>query len=184
VSDESVADAELLSAATGGNDGAFAILVRRHIRSATLLAAQLVGDRDDAEDVVQDAFTVVYEKGRAFDASRPFTPWLYAIVRRLAANRRTRDSRRARLLQRWSVDTYPQSILPLVDGEMDVAADAAAINRAMADLPPMQRACFELVALRQCAPSEVALMHDIAESTVRQHVFRARAKLRKLLDDA
>jgi DNA-directed RNA polymerase specialized sigma24 family protein len=67
---------------------------------------------------------------------------------------------------------------------MDVAADAAAISRAMADLPPMQRACFELVAIRQCAPSEVALMHDIAESTVRQHVFRARARLRKLLDHA
>lgn len=45
----------------------------------------------------------------------------------------------------------------------------------------MQRACFELVVVRGLGTDEVAAMHGIAESTVRQHVFRARTALRKLL---
>ena len=45
-------------------------------------------------------------------------------------------------------------------------------------LPPMQRACFELVTIRGLSTHEVAAMHGISESTVRQHVFRARASLR------
>jgi DNA-directed RNA polymerase specialized sigma24 family protein len=47
----------------------------------------------------------------------------------------------------------------------------------------MQRACFELVAVRDLTTEEVAAMHGISESTVRQHVFRARAALRGVLAD-
>ena len=99
MSDDVRTDAELLSATTRGDDDAFAVLVLRYIRAATLLCAQLLGDRDEAEDIVQDSFTVVYKKASSYDASRPFPPWFFAIVRRLALNRRSRDLRRARLLR-------------------------------------------------------------------------------------
>jgi RNA polymerase sigma factor (sigma-70 family) len=59
--------------------------------------------------------------------------------------------------------------------------DGAAAKRAMETLSPMQRACFELVAVRGFSNEEVAAMHGITESTVRQHVFRARAVLRDML---
>ena len=59
--------------------------------------------------------------------------------------------------------------------------DAARAGEAMQDLAPMQRACFELVAVRGLSIEEVAAMHGISESTVRQHVFRARASLRRAL---
>lgn len=171
-------DAELLSAAAAGEAGAFAVVVRRHVRAATLLAAQLLGDRDEAEDVVQDAFTVVHRSLRAFDASRPFAPWLYGIVRRLAANRRARERRRARLLRLWR----PASEPPSAEGAVLARLDAEAANRAMSALSGMQRACFELVAVRGLPTAEVAAMHGISESTVRQHVHRARAALRATLD--
>lgn len=45
----------------------------------------------------------------------------------------------------------------------------------------MQRACFELVAVRGLSTEEVAVMHGISQSTVRQHVFRARAAIRAAL---
>ena len=67
-------DAALLAASARGDDAAFAVLVRRYIRTATLLAAQLLGNRDDAEEIVQDAFTVVYKNARRFDPDRPFPP--------------------------------------------------------------------------------------------------------------
>ncbi len=56
------------------------------------------------------------------------------------------------------------------------------IEKAMTSLSPMQRACFELVAVKNIAVSSVAAMHGIAESTVRQHVFRARHALQRSLN--
>jgi RNA polymerase sigma-70 factor (ECF subfamily) len=180
VTDDARSDAELLAASAQDDDRAFAVLVRRYVRPATLLAAQLLGDVDDAEDVVQDAFTVVHRNARGFDAARQFAPWLFAIVRQLAANRRAREARRARLLRLFGRGTMaePQH----ADALVAARDDAALASRAMQDLAPMQRACFELVVLRGLSVEEVAAMHDIAESTVRQHVFRARAALRAALD--
>jgi RNA polymerase sigma-70 factor (ECF subfamily) len=172
----STPDDELLAASAGGDDAAFAQLVRRYIRQATLLAAQLVGDADEAEDVVQDAFTIVYRDAARFDGGRPFGPWCFAIVRRLAANRRARAAHRARLFRVWggapaSAPSHEEAALARVD--------AATAMEAVTHLPPMQRACFELVVIRDLSMEEVAAMHGITESTVRQHVFRARAALKE-----
>jgi RNA polymerase sigma-70 factor (ECF subfamily) len=169
-------DGVLLAAAAAGDDAAFAALVRRYIRPATLLAAQLVGDADDAQDVVQEAFTVVHRDAGRFEQGRPFAPWCFSIVRRLAANRRAREVRRARLMQLWR--SAPSSTPSHEDATLS-RVDAGALLRAVAHLPPMQRACFELVVIRELSIEEVAAMHGIAESTVRQHVFRARAALKE-----
>jgi RNA polymerase sigma-70 factor, ECF subfamily len=181
VADEGRTDAELLAASGRGDDAAFAALVRRYIRAATLLAVQYLGDRDDAEDIVQSAFIVVHKKAGTFDPERPFAPWVYAIVRRLASNRRARDARRARLLGLWGTTDVEPATAP-ADAAIDAGDAADAARRAMADLSPMQRACLELVAVRGLSTQEVAAMHGISESTVRQHVFRARAALRSALD--
>jgi RNA polymerase sigma-70 factor (ECF subfamily) len=169
-------DGVLLAAAAAGDDAAFAVLVRRYIRPATLLAAQLVGDADDAEDVVQQAFTVVHRDAGRFEQGRPFAPWCFSIVRRLAANRRAREVRRTRLMRLWR--SAPSSTPSHEDATLS-RVDAGALLRAVAHLPPMQRACFELVVIRELSIEEVAAMHAIAESTVRQHVFRARAALKE-----
>ncbi|HEU4747146.1 MAG TPA: RNA polymerase sigma factor [Gemmatimonadaceae bacterium] len=183
MNEDARADAELLAATERGDGAAFAVLVRRYIRSATLLAAQLLEDRDEAEDIVQDAFTVVHRRARTFDPARPFGPWVFAIVRRLAANRRARDARRAGLLELFGMRELAEP--PSMDGEEAILArlDGAAALRAMNDLSPMQRACIELVVLRGLTTQEVAAMHGVSESTVRQHVFRARASLRNVLGD-
>jgi RNA polymerase sigma-70 factor, ECF subfamily len=183
VAGESGEDAELLLASARGDADAFAVLVRRHIRAATLLAAQLLGDQDDAEDIVQVAFTIVYERARSFDTARPFTPWLYAIVRRLAANKRARDARRARLMTlwgRWSGGVAAPSESK-ADSVLVAEEEAESMRQEINALSPMQRACFELVALRGISTQEAAAMHGITESTVRQHVFRARQALTRAL---
>ena len=176
-------DAELVADAARGNESALAALVRRHIRPATLLAAQLLGDRDDAEDVVQGAFRIVYRDAERFDGTRPFGPWLFAIIRRLAANRLSKHARRARLLRMWSSAGTNDRASPAPDQAVIARLTSEAAWHAMKDLSPMQRACFELVAVRGLSSDEVAAMYAISESTVRQHVFRARAALRARLGD-
>ena len=69
-----------------------------------------------------------------------------------------------------------------IEPALVAGADMDVVRRAMMTLSPMQRACFELVTVRDLSPAEVGAMHDISESTVRQHVFRARQSLRKALN--
>jgi RNA polymerase sigma-70 factor (ECF subfamily) len=183
VKDDGRTDAQLLAATARGDDAAFAVLVRRYIRTATLLGAQLLGDRDDAEDVVQEAFTVVHRKASAFDAERPFGPWFFAIVRRLAANRRSTELRRARLLRLLGLKTVAEPPSEQGEGEVLAHLDAVAVANAVERLSAMQRACFELVAVRGLSTTDVAAMHGITESTVRQHVFRARAVIRAAVSE-
>src|SRR5579884_2585774 len=128
---EASSDADLLAAASRGDGAAFGVLVRRYIRSATLLAAQLLGDADDAEDVVQDAFTIVYREAGAFDTSRPFGPWLFGIVRRLASNRRARDARRFRLLRMWGTHPDSSSAADRADDAIAARIDSEAAARAV-----------------------------------------------------
>jgi RNA polymerase sigma-70 factor (ECF subfamily) len=182
VTDDERTDAALLAATAAGEDAAFAVLVRRYIRAATLLAAQVLGSRADAEDVAQEAFVVVHQQARRFDADRPFAPWFFAIVRRLAGNRRARDLRRARLLHFWGWLRGGEPASSRSETMLNAGLDAAAAKRAMESLSPMQRACFDLVAVRGVSTAEVAVMYAITESTVRQHVFRARSALRARLD--
>jgi RNA polymerase sigma-70 factor, ECF subfamily len=184
VNDDERTDATLLAATARGDDAAFGVLVRRYIRLATFLAAQFLGNRRDAEDIVQDAFVVVWRTARRFDVDRPFAPWFFAIVRRLAANRRSRDLRRIRLLHLWQWVSGREPASAPAEPLLIARLDAATAKRAMKTLSPMQRACFELVAVRGLSPREVAMMHGISESTVRQHVFRARAALRSVLTDS
>ena len=181
MNDDARTDAELIAATTGGDDAAFGVLVRRYIRSATLLAGQIAGSRQAAEDIVQDAFIVIYQQARKFDPARPFAPWAFAIVRRLAANLRARDQRRLRLLGVWGWLARTEAQSPHQESTLIAGLDAAVARRALETLSPMQRACFELVSVRGLSTDEVATMHGISESTVRQHVFRARAALRETL---
>ena len=184
LNDDGWTDAALLAATAAGEEAAFAVLVRRYVRGATLLAAQFLEDRNDAEDVIQEAFVIVHRDARKFDAARPFAPWFFTIVRRLAANRRSRDLRRARLLRFWGWFTHGQPESSRSEAVLNARLDAAAAKRAVESLPPMQRACFDLVSVRGFSTEEVAAMHGISESTVRQHVFRARTALRLQLDGA
>jgi RNA polymerase sigma-70 factor, ECF subfamily len=172
-------DDELLARIARGNDEACNILVRRHIRAATLFASQLMGNRDDAEDIVQSAFILASQRAAEFEAGRPFAPWLFAVVRRLAFKAHERRAHRQHLWRRWWNEAS-SSVDP--SGQLDVASDVAVVRREMAALPPMQRVCFELVVLRDVAVEDVAAMYEIAASTVRQHVFRARRELRSRLE--
>jgi RNA polymerase sigma-70 factor (ECF subfamily) len=184
LSGEETQDAELLVATAKGDENAFALLVRRYIRGATLLGTQITGDQDEAEDIAQIAFAIVYQRAATFDVTRPFAPWLFGIVRRIAFNRRAKDLRRARLLEVWSKLTgrTGNDSAGSVDASASARIDMDVITGRLTTLSPMQRACFELVALRGVAIAEAAAMHGIAESTVRQHVFRARRLLKEGLD--
>ena len=172
-------DAEVLARVAAGDVELFGVIIRRYVRSVTLLAEQLVRDRDDAEDVAEEAFVIVMEQAASFDPARAsFKSWLYGIARSLARRENTLRRRRQRLWQRWRPESRVEPSPARATEARETLGRVAAI---MDDLPEMQRRCFELHVVRGLDVAEVASMYEISESTVRQHIFRARQIIRKQL---
>lgn len=170
-------DRELVRRVRRGDRASFDALVRRYLRPALAVAWEFTESRDDAEDVVQDAFHRVLRGLDGYDDSRPFRPWFFAIVRNVGRNA-------AAWRGRWSSEPIAESLpaggsTPLSD--LERAEIRERIGEGIELLSPMQRSCFRLCDLEGFAGGEAAEMLGIEESTVRVHLFRARRRLRDVL---
>lgn len=170
-------DRELASDARVGDREAFGALVARYLRPALAVAWEYAPSRDDAEDLVQEAFHRALRGLDGFDVRLPFRPWFFTIVRNVARNAAERDAR-------WSSVAVPDSLPAGDEDPADVAHRALLrerIDEGLDSLPPMQRSCFRLCDVEGFEVNEVAEMLGVASATVRTHRHRARATLRRAL---
>jgi RNA polymerase sigma-70 factor, ECF subfamily len=173
------ADLDRLAArAQTGDRPAFEALVRRLVRPALAAAWEFVPTREDAEDVVQEAFTHAWRQLARYDATRPFAPWFFTILRNAARNASRWD-------RRWNVVSLTEAALALEpDGtpeDVDAWTTLDRIHAAVDALPPMQRACFRLTEIEGFASAEAGAMLGVNDATVRVHAHRAKKALRARL---
>lgn len=173
-------DRQLAAAAVAGDEAAFAELVRRHQGGVRRLAARMLLDEEEARDIAQLAFLRAWENLPRYDPSWCFSTWLYRIATNLALDAlRARGSRdrthqsHLRLVREETAPTAPES---LQEKEVERIFQELA-----ASLPPAQRQAFLLREVEGLATAEVAKIMGCSETTVRNHVFCARAKLRQEL---
>lgn len=172
-------DGQLVQRARAGDRQAFGALVVRYLRPALAVAWEYAPSRDDAEDLVQEAFHRALGALEGFDERRPFRPWLFTIVRNLGRNAAERDAR-------WRAIDVPDEVPDDEPDPADLAHRALLrerIDRGLDALPPMQRACFRLCDVEGFDVNDVAEMLGVAGATVRTHRHRARATLRRALRD-
>jgi len=171
-------DLELVTQARRGNRDAFGALVSRYLRPALAVAWEYAPTRDDAEDLVQDAFHRALRSLDRFDETRPFRPWFFTILRNVARNAAERNSR-------WTSVAVPDE-LPADEGDPEGEAHRALLRESIQEgldiLPPMQRTCFRLCDIEGFDGNEVAEMLGLSAATVRTHRHRARATLRDALE--
>jgi RNA polymerase sigma-70 factor (ECF subfamily) len=171
------ADQALVRATLRGDEQAFALLVRRHLRAAMAVALEYTRTREDAEDVVQDTFRRAYENLGRFDLNREFAPWFFTILRNTARN--ALASRRRREHEALADEHAAGTPDPLEDASR--AELRRCIQQAVEQLPRMQQSCFRLCQIEGLSTAEAAVSLGLAEGTVRVHVFRARGALQHLL---
>jgi len=173
-------DRELAAAAQGGDESAFAELVRRHQAGVRRCAGRVLGDQEEARDVAQLAFVRAWENLHRYDPAWSFSTWLYRIATNVAIDvLRSRDSR----------ERTHTSHLRLVEDRVGASAPRdlaeAEVLRIFAELAeelsPSQRAAFLYREVEGMATAEVAQILGCSEATVRNHVFQARAVLRREL---
>lgn len=176
---DNVSDAELVMRAREGDGEAFGALVRRYLRPSLAVAWEYAPSRDDAEDLVQDAFHRALRALPSFEEGRPFRPWFFTILRNVARNAAERHAR-------WASVPVPTGLPSDAADPEDMAHRAQLrerIRQGLDLLPPMQRACFRLCDIEGFDGNEVAEMLGMSPATVRTHRHRARSTLRGALRD-
>ncbi|MGH7561495.1 MAG: RNA polymerase sigma factor [Gemmatimonadales bacterium] len=175
---ESSPDRTLVRAAVRGDERAFAWLVRRYLRKAMAVAVEYTGNREDAEDVVQDTFRRMLGSLDRFNPERSFEPWFFTILRNTA--RTATKSRRLRATEPLPDERAAATPDPL---EMTHRLELRrSLDQAVGALPTMQQRCFRLCLVEGLTSAEAAYALGLAESTVRVHVHKARQTLQRELE--
>lgn len=150
-----------------------------HGRTLWLLAAAWVG-RGEAQDLVQEAARVAWQRRLQFTDGTDLRPWLSQIVRHVGANWR----RRKRPEPRAPADLPNTAASPVLGALWPFRADAHLsdeLAQALDALPEVARACLLLHVIAEHTFAEIAAMLDVPPNTVGSHVRRAREALRTAL---
>lgn len=150
------------------------------------LAAGLLCDPTEAEDVCQEAFLAAYGKRDQFDPGTNFLAWMGRFVRNVAANElRKRARRRTASTDPVLLDrgTSISGASPRPEHELyDREEFDERLLAALRELGEVPRSCFLLRTLRELSYAEVAALLEVPEGTAMSHVHRARLALRAKLD--
>ena len=171
--------APLVAAAREGDRRAFEELVRLTSADTYTLAYRLMGNEDDARDVVQEAYLRGYRGIAKFRGDARFTTWMYRITANCAV---TSLERRRRHRHEELADDEP-----LADSSPDhdpqARADASALRDeltvALQELPPRLRAVIVLRDIYDLPHEAIAAELGISESAAKVRLHRARRRLRE-----
>lgn len=176
--DHTEADRSLIERARHGETDAFGELVTRYLPRAMAVAFRVVHHREDAEDLVQDAFLAALRHLDDFDTARPFWPWLSRIIVNrgldVIASRSTRTTA--------ALDDDVQDLTVDTAGDAERDDLRAQFRQALVALPPRRRLVIELFEVEGLTVAEIAGALHTAPATVRWHLHAARRQLRGALE--
>jgi RNA polymerase sigma-70 factor (ECF subfamily) len=172
-------DALIVEQVLSGDVDAFATLVSRYRDSCGRYAMHMLGNREDAEEVLQDAFVRAYRSLPRCEDPERFGAWLFRIL----VNRcRTTGARRARRSK-----TFLDDEGALLNASEEHPAEQWAwreeIDRALADLRPEQREAFLLKNVEGLGYEEMAELTGVGVSALKMRVMRACDRLRVTLQE-
>lgn len=174
-------DAELIQTVLDGNTDALGPLLGRYEQPALRYAVSIVGNGDDAEDVLQTAFIKAYRNLRAFDIKRSFQPWLFRIVRNEALNW-------LRKHRRTVYGESAQLLLEMTESDDNVHADAERnevkqmVRDCLFDLPLKYREPLLLYYLQQRSYKEISDIMRVPIGTVGTNITRGKQKLKEMVE--
>ncbi len=177
-------DRRLAVEAQGGDERAFADLVKRHSGGLHRAVARILNDDAEGWDVVQMAFLKAWQQLDRYDPRWSFATWVYRIgtnvaidlIRSRKSRERTHQSGMEHRLR--LVGKSEPSSLVAEEGEV-----SSVIAQVLPVLSPQQRAAFVLREIEDMDTSEVAEVLGCTSTTVRNHIFQARKALRREIEE-
>jgi RNA polymerase sigma factor (sigma-70 family) len=181
----SCSDGELGELALGAQEQAYREFLRRYKAPVFRLIRNHIGDPDEAMDLTQETFVAGFAALGRYDANRPFRIW----IARIALNK-CRDWGRRRAVRAFFAKALPidsahhvASDGPAPDAEAVDRDELARVRSAISGLAPNLREVLILRGVEELSQAETAELLQTSEKTVEMRLYRARAKLKQLLDD-
>lgn len=177
-------DRELAALALAGRQEAYREFLARYKAPVFRLIRANVGDEGEAMDLVQESFVAGFAALARYDGERPFRVW----ISRIALNK-CRDWARRRAVRAFFTRALPLESAydvagdsPAIDVEASDRAELTRVQRAIMDLPAKLREVIVLRGVEELSQAETAEMLGVSEKAVETRLYRARAKLRAMLD--
>ncbi|NOY89225.1 MAG: RNA polymerase sigma factor [FCB group bacterium] len=166
-----------------GDKKAFGILVEKYKKVAFRLALGLVGNKDDAYDISQEAFLRVYRSAHTYDTKQPFLPWFYTIISNLCHT--WLKKRQHRLNNTLDVDDSSFLLIDYGNPEKTMVKEETMelLRKALMELSFEDREIISLQHFRGMSYDEIADILKIPRGTVMSRLYYARKKLAKLMKE-
>jgi RNA polymerase sigma-70 factor (ECF subfamily) len=185
-------DTDVVSAFLAGEERAFEELVDRYQGRLLNFVFRTIGDRDRAEDLVQEAFIRVYRHIGRFDRSKKFSTWIYTIASNLAKNELRNRSRNPLVLFQTMASRFEDEERPLQFEDPESRPDDQFRKRYLQDvveqtvsrLPVHHREVFVLRELEGKSYEEIAEITGANLGTVKSRLNRARSAFAELVEPA
>ena len=186
---EELDDAHLVRQHIAGDGQAFGVLVDRYQTRLLNFVHRTIGDRERAEDLVQEAFIRVFRHIQRFDQSKKFSTWIYTIASNLAKNELRNRSRNPlvyfqAMRDSWDADHRPLQFEdpgPRPDDEFRRRHVKEAVDRCVAQLPAHHREVFVLREIEGRSYQEIAEITGCNLGTVKSRLNRARNSFAQLI---
>ena len=174
-----VGDAELVLRIRGGDTGAYSMLVARYRDRLGRYAVHMIGNREDAEEALQDAFVRAYRSLARCNNPARFGAWLYGIL----VNRcRTTGARTARRRRMFVHDD--NALIGATHADQSERVEwADVVGRALAKLTPECREAFLLKHVEDLEYEDMAELTGVGISALKMRVKRAREQLQRFLKE-
>ena len=182
-------DSQVVQAFLDGEQRAFGELVRRYDNRLVNFVFRTVGDRERAQDLVQETFVRVYRHLHRFDQTKKFSTWIYTIASNLAKNELRNRSRNPLVLfqtlkQNWDADHRPLEWEDTQFKPDDLFRKRflrEKVEEAVAELPEHHRVVFVLRELQGKTYEEIAEITGCNLGTVKSRLNRARNNFAQII---
>lgn len=176
-----LSDERIIAQLTTGEGDALGVLFDRYSRLVLHIAHQVLRDRGEAEEIVQDVFLYVYRKSCLFDPGKGIVKaWIVQIAYHRALDRRAYLARRGFYLG-TEIEPLDDTLVGTTDLDREIGAklDRAQLEKAFSELPANQRQTLELYYFEGMELREISEKLGEPLGNVRHHFYRGLDRLRK-----
>lgn len=185
-----VSEKKIIEKVLGGDANAFEELVLKYEKTVYNLALRMVGDRDDAFDMTQEAFIKAYGSLSSFRGDSKFSVWIYRIATNVCLDFLRSKSRKQQVSLTVSDDDDEDAQLDIPDPssapeqQLIKKISMQSVEEGLKTLPDKQRQILVMRELGGMSYAEIGKALSLEEGTVKSRIFRARKRLCTFLLDS
>jgi len=173
-----MSDQELVKACLSGNTGAYQEIMQRYSGKAMALALNMLRHREDAEDVCQEAFVKAFHNLERYDPRQDFRNWFYTVLYRRCLDHMRKRKRFTNFMVKFRNEPDLEAAVKRDNPSRGPGLDP----RTLGELSPKERITLILWANEGYTGEEIASVLKCSPSTARVNLYKARKKLKALLE--